>query len=99
MLRSSCGSKIKDVFMKKFIINFGNGLIDLAAWVTLVALVITSIALMFSENFLYGIGVLLIGLVIFVATFYLIYLAISVNDNLEEIKCELKYKNHGNNND
>lgn len=82
--------------MKNFIVNSGNALIDFAAWAVLVILIISSIIMMFSENFLYGVLVLLIGLVIFVAAFYMIYLAISVNDNLEEIKKALKKENNEN---
>lgn len=76
--------------MKKFIVNFGSGLIDFSAWVVFVALIVAAFVCMFVQDFLYGFLVLLVGLILFVALYYTIYLAISINDNLEEIKNCLK---------
>lgn len=70
--------------MKKFIINFGRGLIDFSAWVVLVLIVLLGIITLFT-NPLAGIGILLIGLVLFVALYYLIYLFIDIRDLLKDL--------------
>lgn len=70
--------------MKKFIVNFGRGLIDFSAWVVLLLIVISGIVILFA-NPLAGIGTLLLGLIIFIAFYYLIYLLIDIRDLLKEV--------------
>lgn len=70
--------------MKNFIVNFGRGLIDLNAWIILAIIVITAIVMLFSQPLL-GIAVLLIGLMLFVSFYYLLYLFIDIRDLLKEI--------------
>ena len=70
--------------MKKFIVTFGRGLIDFSAWIVLLLILISGIVMLFA-NPLAGIGTILIGLIIFVAIYYLIYLLIDIRDLLKEV--------------
>ncbi len=70
--------------MKKFIVDFGRGLIDFSAWIVLLLIVISGIVILFA-NPLAGIGTLLLGLIIFIAFYYLIYLLIDIRDLLKEV--------------
>ena len=70
--------------MKKFIVDFGRGLIDFSAWIVLLLILISGIIMLFA-NPLAGIGTILIGLIIFVAIYYLIYLLIDIRDLLKEV--------------
>ena len=70
--------------MKKFIVDFGRGLIDFSAWIVLLLILISGIVMLFA-NPLAGIGTILIGLIIFVAIYYLIYLLIDIRDLLKEV--------------
>ena len=71
--------------MKGFVVGLGRYLIDLCAWLYLLGLVIMVINEM-------GLGVanailsLVVGLVVFVFIFYLLYLLMSINDNLQAIR-------------
>lgn len=70
--------------MKNFIVDFGRGLIDFSAWVVLILILVVGIITLFTQP-LAGIGILLIGLVLFTSFYYLIYLFIDIRDLLKEI--------------
>lgn len=70
--------------MKKFIVNSGRGLIELSAWVILIVILVLGFVSLLSEP-LTGICIILIGLVLFIAVFYLLYLFIDIRDLLKEI--------------
>lgn len=77
--------------MKKFITEFGRGLIDLFAVIVLIGIVIMSLgAFVGSPNPLNGIVFLVVGMVIFILTFYLLYLLIDIKDNTSSINDLLK---------
>lgn len=69
--------------MKDFIVNFGRGLIDFSAWAIFLLIFIGGIFMLFL-NPLIGIAILLIGTIIFVTFYYLLYLFIDIRDLLKE---------------
>lgn len=70
--------------MKKFIINFGTGLIDLCAWLILLGILLSGAITMLTDP-LCGIGIFIVGFVLFIAMFYLLYLLIDIKENLDKI--------------
>lgn len=74
--------------MKQFIVDFGKGLIDFSAWLILFVIILGSIIIM-TINFPLGIVIMLVGLIAFVIVYFLLYLAININDNLTEINAKL----------
>ena len=74
--------------MKKFVVSSGASLIELSAWIVMIALIITSIVAM-CNDFFTGILILLIGLIVFVMFYFSIFLLIDINDNLTEINSKL----------
>lgn len=70
--------------MKKFIVNWGRGLIDFCSWAVLILIILSGVICLFANPFL-GIGILLIGLILFIALSYLLYLFIDIRDLLKEI--------------
>lgn len=70
--------------MKNFIVNWGRGLIDFCSWIILILIVLAGIICLFSNVWL-GIGILVIGLILFIALSYLLYLFIDIRDLLKEI--------------
>lgn len=85
--------------MKKIIIDFGKGLIDISAiiWLLIISLgliiafVITSSQDSFIAMIVTGIAAL-VALIIFVLSYFLLYLLIDINDNLIEINSKLQSK-------
>lgn len=71
--------------MKNFVVGLGRYLIDIGAFLYLIALVIMTVNAM-SLGFANGILILIGGLVFFVFIFYLLYLLMSINDNLQAIR-------------
>ena len=70
--------------MKNFIVGCGRVLIDIGAWIILLAILIFGIVLLFQQP-LAGLGVLIIGTIVFVSVFYLLYLFIDIKDKLDII--------------
>lgn len=87
--------------MKKFIVDFGRGLIDFSAIILLVIIFLGTIGAMGlslgTENWFFSIlYALLMGIVfflIFVISYYLLYLFIDIRDNLEELNKNVKELN------
>ena len=77
--------------MKKFVISFGRGLIDFSAWLWVIAIIVCGVIALFNDVGI-GLAILFCGLIIFVISYYLIYLFISINDNLTEINQNLAPK-------
>lgn len=76
--------------MKKFVIGLGNGLVDFAAIITFLAIIICGFAALFSDASVFGaLLVWAVGLIVYVMLFYTLYLFISINDNLTEINKKL----------
>ena len=70
--------------MKKFIIDLGTGLIDLCAWIILLGILLFGAITMLTDP-LYGIGIFIVGFVLFISMFYLLYLLIEIKENLDKI--------------
>lgn len=74
--------------MKNFVVGLGRYLIDISAWLYLLAVVIMTISAM-SLSVLNGLLTLVGGLIFFVLIFYLLYLLMSINDNIQAIREKL----------
>ena len=73
--------------IKRFVLKFGNALINLCAVLFIGVVLVGSIVEM-TENFARGILFLVIGVMLFTVFFYLSYLLMSINDYLGKIyKC------------
>lgn len=81
--------------MKKFVVDFGRGLIDFSAWIVLIVIVLTGIFLFGTEP-VGGFLTIFLGLILFVAFYYLIYLFVDIRDLLKEIVEQNRYKNNQN---
>ena len=68
--------------MKNFVVKFGGFIVDIMAILTLIGLIISTVMMIGSQGLWAGLGVLWAGLVSFVFVFFLIYLVMSINDNL-----------------
>ena len=81
--------------MKNFVVKSGGFIVNVIALVTLIGLIISTVKVMINQGFMAGIAVLWAGIVSFVFVFFMIYLAISINDHLanidERYNCE-EYK-------
>ena len=75
---NSCG-------VRGLILGLGDGMVNAAAILSLIVLVIISLLTMFNTDFLQGIGILLIGLVILTILFYTIYCIIDARYNLKRV--------------
>ncbi len=74
--------------MKKFVVKFGGFIVDIMAILTLIGLVISTVMMIGSQGLWAGLGVLWAGLVSFIFVFFMIYLAMSINDKLSDISPE-----------
>ena len=77
--------------IKKFVISCGRGLIDGSALLCVIAIVIAGIVTLL-ENVAVGLAILVGGTMSFVVFYYMVYLLISINDNLTEINNKLGNK-------
>lgn len=68
--------------MKNFVVKFGGVIVDIAALLTIIGLIISTIKVIGAQGLWAGLGVLWAGLVSFIFVFFLIYLLISINDKL-----------------
>lgn len=71
--------------MQKFVVQFGNVMINLCAWLYLIVLGISSLSYM-SVSLALGVGFLIGGLVLFLFIFYLL---MSINSTLLSIESKL----------
>ena len=70
--------------MRHFVIKFGGILVDIMAIVTIVGLIISTLKVIGAQGLWAGLGVLWAGLVSFIFVFFLIYLVMSINENLTD---------------
>ena len=73
--------------MKNFVVKFGGVIVDIMAIVTLIGLIISTVTVLMAQGLWSALGVLWAGLVSFIFVFFLIYIAMSINDKLSDI-CE-----------
>ena len=71
--------------MKNFVVKYGGFVINLAAIITIIGLIISTINVMINQGFIASMTFLWAGLVSFVFVYFLIYLVMSINDHLEDI--------------
>lgn len=71
--------------MKKFVVNCGKTIIDVSAWISVIIIVIAGLA-----TGAMALLVIPIGILCFVIIYYLLYLAIDIRDNLQEINQSLQ---------
>ncbi len=74
--------------MKKFVVKFGGYIVDIMAVLTLVGLIISTVMMIGSQGLWAGLSVLWAGLVSFIFVFFLIYIAMSINDKLTNMNIE-----------
>ena len=70
--------------MKNFVVKFGSIIVDIMAIVTLIGLIISTVTVIIAQGLWAGLGVLWAGLVSFIFVFFLIYIAMSINDKLSD---------------
>ena len=70
--------------IKNQIVSCGRKLIDILAWITLVAIIIGAIGASITNESM-GLAFWIIGPIIYIFTFYWIYLFIDIRDKLEII--------------
>lgn len=71
--------------MKNFVVKYGGFIVNIVAFFTLIGVVISAIMVMMNQGLWAGILSLWGGIVAFVIAFFMIYLVMSINDNLTEM--------------
>ena len=71
--------------MKNLVVKFGGVVVDIMAIVTLIELIISTVTVLMAQGLWSALGVLWAGLVSFIFVFFLIYIAMSINDKLSDI--------------
>lgn len=72
--------------MRDFVVKYGSGFVNLIALITLIGLCISTIKAFMYQGVWAGFGVLWAGLVSFIFVFFMIYLAMSINEHLEKLE-------------
>lgn len=83
--------------MKKFILKSGKTIINITAYLWLMAIVLFAIGAIFADNSQFNVtltiwGSCLLALISFVVSYFLIYLLMDINDNLIEINKKTSFK-------
>lgn len=71
--------------IKNFVLKTGRGIIDFSAVLWLIFLWFIVMAVFQMENLALGMAIFIICFVIFIMSYFTLYLLISINDNLIEI--------------
>ena len=71
--------------IKNFVLKAGRGIIDFSAVLWLIFLWFIGMAAFQMENLALGMAIFIICFVIFIMSYFTLYLLISINDNLIEI--------------
>lgn len=75
--------------MKNFVVKYGGFIVNIVAFFTLIGVFASSVMVMMNQGFWAGIISLWGGIVAFVVAFFMIFLVISINDNISEINKKL----------
>lgn len=75
--------------MKEFILETGRCLLDIAAFIIFLLIIVISIICMVNYDFGTGFGIFLVATIIFIISFYSLYLLVGIYDNLEQINQKL----------
>lgn len=78
--------------MKKFVIDCGRGLIDVSAWIIVIAIIIAG----FNAGVL-GMLIVPLGILAFVIVYYFLYVLIDIRDNLQEINSKINKEKYESN--
>lgn len=76
--------------MKNFVVKYCGFLINIAALITIIGLIISTVKVTVYQGFMAGLGVFWAGIVSFIFVYFLIYLVMSINDNLESLNENFK---------
>ncbi len=71
--------------MKNFVVKYGGFIVNIVAFFTLIGVVVSSFMVMMNQGLWAGILSLWGGIVAFVIAFFMIYLVMSINDNLKHM--------------
>lgn len=72
--------------MKNFVVRYGTIVVNITAFLTLIGLAISTYTVFTSQGLWGALTSLWLGIVSFVFVFFHIYLEISINENLREIR-------------
>ncbi|MBR2525948.1 hypothetical protein IKE67_05740 [bacterium] len=78
--------------MKNFIVRYCGFFINVAALITIIGLIISTVKVTFYQGFMAGVSVFWAGIVSFIFVYFLIYLVMSINDNLADLNEKLDNK-------
>ncbi|MGM9994515.1 MAG: hypothetical protein ACI37R_07295 [Candidatus Avigastranaerophilus sp.] len=78
--------------MKNFVVKYGGFIVNIVAFFTLIGVFISAVMVMMNQGLLAGIISLWGGIVAFVVAFFMIYLVMSINDNLADLNDKLSGK-------
>lgn len=78
--------------MKNFVVKYGGFIVNIVAFFTLIGVFISGVMVMMNQGLLAGIISLWGGIVAFVVAFFMIYLVMSINDNLADLNDKLSGK-------
>ena len=72
--------------MKNFVIKYGSVVVNIVAIMTFIGLLISSVGIIMNQGIGAGLVSLWAGITGFVAVFFMIYIAMSINDHLYNIQ-------------
>ncbi len=78
--------------MKNFVVKYGGFIVNIVAFFTLIGVFISGVMVMMNQGLMAGIISLWGGIVAFVVAFFMIYLVMSINDNLADLNDKLSGK-------
>ncbi len=71
--------------MKNFVVKYGGFIVNIVAFFTLIGVFVSAFMVMMNQGLWAGFISLWGGIVAFVIAFFMIYLVMSINDNLKNI--------------
>lgn len=78
--------------MKKFVVDCGKAIIDISAWIFVIMIIVVGLG-----TGAMALIIIPIGILCFVIVYYLLYLAIDIRENLQEINQSLQDIKNGSN--
>ncbi|MBQ4123212.1 hypothetical protein IJD44_05775 [bacterium] len=78
--------------MKNFVVKYGGFIVNIVAFFTLIGVLFSGIMVMMNQGMWAGLLSLWGGIVAFVVAFFMIYLVMSINDNLREMNSKTNSK-------
>lgn len=78
--------------MKNFVVKYGGFIVNIVAFFTLIGVLISGVMVMINQGIWAGLLSLWGGIVAFVIAFFMIYLVMSINDNLKSLNEKINSK-------